>query len=554
MPPRFSLAAAIVFAAMPVVPSRAAAADAEFPYLAYVAESDALIRSGPGRQHYATAQAPAGFAVEVYRHDAGGWCAIRPPEGSFSLVPLRALQPLDARTAQVTVDGAASRVGSALGDQRNAVQVMLHRGEMVALAGPLSPTDPWVRIAPPAGEFRWIAAGRLSRHPPTETVPAAATPSTAVTPAGVGWQSPGLPASEPIAAAAPRPIVAPEPVDDALAPGIDPFAHLRQPPTASAATPTASPSARPAGAAWASEALASDPRTAAPAATLAAAAGADDDIQLVPGSPAALQQAQFAPAAAASGAAPLVGDPAAAATPGGPPRVRFAGLTRHRGPLDPRVAEMQLHLSQIVLGAPASWQFHALRDEANSLLAQEQSPPCREQLRELLDRIAAFENVRERYSALPPSAQVLAVTGAQGATPAFGDAAAPLGAPAGDSASSALLARIRSDLGRDAHGSPAVDNGITPTPGGSSAEVAALYDAVGTLKPVVSKRPHAPRYALVDDQGEVVTFLTPAADVNLQDYVGQRIGVRGSRGFMPEFRRAHVVANRVTNLEGTVVK
>jgi hypothetical protein len=34
--------------------------------------------------------------------------------------------------------------------------------------------------------------------------------------------------------------------------------------------------------------------------------------------------------------------------------------------------------------------------------------------------------------------------------------------------------------------------------------------------------------------------------VNLQSYVGQRIGVLGNRGFMPEYRRAHVTASRVT--------
>jgi hypothetical protein len=116
-----------------------------------------------------------------------------------------------------------------------------------------------------------------------------------------------------------------------------------------------------------------------------------------------------------------------------------------------------------------------------------------------------------------------------------------------------VLARVRSDLG--------VDNTITPTPGpapaavaGSVAATQALYDAVGTLKPVVSRRDKAPRYALVDDHGDVVTFVTAAADVNLQPYVGKRIGVRGSRGFMPEYRRAHVTASRVTPLEEKLIR
>ena len=52
----------------------------------------------------------------------------------------------------------------------------------------------------------------------------------------------------------------------------------------------------------------------------------------------------------------------------------------------------------------------------------------------------------------------------------------------------------------------------------------------------------------------MVTFVTASPDVNLQAYVGQRIGVRGSRGFMPEYRRAHVTASRVTPLEERLVK
>ena len=84
----------------------------EFPYVAYVVEPDTYVRSGPGREHYPTGQLPAGYAVEVYRHDGAGWCAIRPPEGSFSLAPLHQLRIVDERTAEVTADGVVARVGS----------------------------------------------------------------------------------------------------------------------------------------------------------------------------------------------------------------------------------------------------------------------------------------------------------------------------------------------------------------------------------------------------------------------------------------------------------
>src|SRR5690606_38913960 len=119
------------------------------------------------------------YAVEVYRHDGEGWCAIRPPEASYSLVSAHQLKMIDQHTAEVASDGVVARVGSSLGEQRTAVQVMLHRGERLQVLEPASASDPWVKIAPPRGEFRWIAARRLSRQPPVESAPAT----------GPGWTS-----------------------------------------------------------------------------------------------------------------------------------------------------------------------------------------------------------------------------------------------------------------------------------------------------------------------------------------------------------------------------
>jgi hypothetical protein len=68
------------------------------------------------------------------------------------------------------------------------------------------------------------------------------------------------------------------------------------------------------------------------------------------------------------------------------------------------------------------------------------------------------------------------------------------------------------------------------------------------LRPVVSRRPGAPEYALVNEQGRVVSFVTPSPDLNLQPYLGHRIGIVGGRGYIPEFQRAHVTASRVTPL------
>ena len=91
---------------------------------------------------------------------------------------------------------------------------------------------------------------------------------------------------------------------------------------------------------------------------------------------------------------------------------------------------------------------------------------------------------------------------------------------------------------------------ITPIPDTAGGQ----YDAVGVLRPVVSKRPAHPQFALVDQRGQVVSFVSPTPDLNLQPFVGHRVGIRGNRGFIPEFHRAHVTAGRVTPLDQNLVR
>ena len=119
------------------------------------------VHGGPGDDYYATGQLPLGAVVEVYRHDRGGWCAIRPPDGSFSWVLEKYLSFAagdGSQIAEVTSDRCQAHVGTALGSERDVRQVQLSVGEQVQV---LERGDPWCKIAPPAGEFRWVRARYL---------------------------------------------------------------------------------------------------------------------------------------------------------------------------------------------------------------------------------------------------------------------------------------------------------------------------------------------------------------------------------------------------------
>jgi SH3-like domain-containing protein len=141
----------------------------KFPYKAFAVTDDVFVRSGPGQNYYATDKLKRGQQVEVYRHDPGGWCAIRPIGGSFTWVSGRFVKPTRHNLAVVTEENVAARVGSRFGDMRDVIQVRLHQGEVVEVLE--SPRNDghgaaWYRIAPPSGEFRWVSSKYLDAEYP----------------------------------------------------------------------------------------------------------------------------------------------------------------------------------------------------------------------------------------------------------------------------------------------------------------------------------------------------------------------------------------------------
>ena len=140
----------------------------EFPYQALVAKDNALVRSGPGEVHYGTQKLAAGQVVEVYRHDPDGWCAIRPVEGSFCIIPEATVEIISEGVGEIKMAGTTPFVGTKLGTVEKPLwQVKLREKEKVSLIGQLSWPNPeghstvWYQIKPPAGEFRWINISNL---------------------------------------------------------------------------------------------------------------------------------------------------------------------------------------------------------------------------------------------------------------------------------------------------------------------------------------------------------------------------------------------------------
>jgi SH3-like domain-containing protein len=454
------VAAGVSFFCAPV------AGDEFSPYRARVAVVSAPVRSGPGQNFYATDTLGEGDAVEVYRQRADGWCAIRPPEGSFSWVFARHVRMQEGlakegkpRYAEIDKPDVASRIGSRLSEQRNAVQVRLKKGEVVELIGEeQAGSETWYKIAPPAGEFRWIHENHIRRTGPIASelnqsaVPSAesANPSSA---AELGDLNEPQTNESIITTAIPsdESAIQTVAVEEPAAQASPSTTSTEQNETDWRAAPQES-----------TESLAPPPL-----APVAAGAESTDANQIVTN----------------KDITPVSADAPKTATSAVP-----VGSSVGRS-----LTQLELRLSRMVSDPTVAWQIEPLRAEAQSLLGQAQSAAERTAIQQTVAKLDRFATIAQRYRALAASSP--------GATP-----------------------------------------GASP------------YDAVGTLRPVKSRRPGAPPFALLDDRGQVVSFVSPAAGVNLQPLIGQRIGVTGSRGYIPEFQRTHIAAGHAAPLTGSITR
>jgi hypothetical protein len=212
--------------------------------------------------------------------------------------------------------------------------------------------------------------------------------------------------------------------------------------------------------------------------------------------PAPVEPADTMPATTPLPATPL----AITATPGQPS-------------FEQRLIALELALSTIVVERPSFWRFERLDSEATELLTLASNDAQRNAVRDTAARIDNFRRLGAQLR--------------NGAEDAGGWRSPTSQAVAQSTPRLAPPTQLTST--RDASG----------------------HDASGVLRPVVSQRPDAPKYAVIDDAGRIAALVTPTPelDTRLKGMVGQRVGLDGQRGYRTDLRREHVVAERVTPLD-----
>jgi hypothetical protein len=491
-----------------ICPALAGAED-DLPVAAVVAVAEAEIYSGPVGPRYVTQTLARGTPVEVYDRQ-GDWLAIRPPEGSFSWVAAASMiMTAEPGVAEAAADSVPSWIGtSAQRVRQHGTTVCLKRGERVEVLGKKEvenddgQREVWLKIAPPSGEFRWIHASQVSRQsPPFE--PQAEEKGGAL--------APRMPAS-----ASDLPVFQAEPSRDqreasrtgrASAPRSGAFRRssmeLRdiEPPAPvvrQAAFEQDAASGRhreltasSGGTSASLQILSPDgfvPRRPRPADSRPASA----PRRLPPST------AERLPAAALSASVDARGQefapaelPAAETGRGGIPSAE----------VQRRLEEIDVALALMVSRDRSQWNLAALKRETERLIEEGATPIDRGQARFLLDKIERFAE-------------------AFGVEEEDGTLELPVGSLA---ARKAALA----------------------------AATAPKYDGVGYLTPVRAARPVAP-YALLDEDGKPLAYVTPQPGFNLKAYENRKIGIFGRRGYVPIAGAPHLLAERVVDLDKQV--
>jgi hypothetical protein len=170
--------------------------------------------------------------------------------------------------------------------------------------------------------------------------------------------------------------------------------------------------------------------------------------------------------------------------------------------------DINAQLSIMLAEEATVWNCEELNRRSKALFDQAETAFQRGSIRVLVNRIAQSEDIKRRYAAING---------------------------------------VRSEIDRSDH--PWADLARTHTSGSRPPSPEEQFDGVGRLTRVLPPKLGAPRYALLDDQGNVLMYVSPAPGLNMQYYLGRRVGINGVRGYIAQENAEHLTARQVTMLD-----
>lgn len=546
-----TLVSLVLFSTVNLESSAQSLDDLEFPYNALVLRDNAPIRSGPGTVHYATDKLDQGQTVEVYRHDPGNWCAIRPPAGAFSLVPESAVEIVEDNVGKIVTGSAQAWVGTRLGSVDSPLwQIKMKQDELVEILGEVSWPNPeghstiWYQIAPPAGEFRWIQMADLQLPDDATNLERLKSPNRGVIAQSSGS---GIPSPAPQTIAAPLATATSAPQRSIYDPPShiesftthaaknQPATRLRNQPTRQSISnapqiqdslpdnPTKSLNSgwRRAQSQMEKEAaIGQHASTERPNEFTSPAVPSDvttDTYQAngfatpIQGSIEPIDNSRMTQVVSAN--MQIEESPERTASIADkwdiiPAQSSSTHQTLPSGPVTSQLRSLEFSLTNEMLKQPTEWKLDELLLKAESLRDSAQSPADTQQANRLIGKLKKCKTIRSSYR------------------DAYNDS---------PTANTGSERSIRGPIG----------TGID-----SSVELGTNYDAHGFLNELVrDKGSIKSTYVLQDSSGQITHHIAPAPGVNLHRYIGSKVGIVGKRGYHQRLNLDHVTAERVVEIQ-----
>lgn len=208
--------------------------------------------------------------------------------------------------------------------------------------------------------------------------------------------------------------------------------------------------------------------------------------------------------------------------------------------LSREVQAIQIELQKILSGVPSNQDFQTIAEYANYLIDHGETPIVRGEARILLDRIRQLEIERQD-----------ALVNAASQRPQNALDASFVSSSVQPASSIRSLSQLTGNALSNAWqaSESAVQRSLSAaSPTEISSHEATTSDASGWLMPVLGANPTQPQYALTDDSGKIISYVSPAPGMNLELYSKQPVAIYGTRGFYPALSARHISADRVVRI------
>lgn len=459
---------------------------------AIVRQQDALVRSGPGdRDFYPTLKLSSGSRVRVLRDEGNGWLMIEPPEGSYSLIRSDYVQKTGDRTGVVTVD-TMDRIGSELHKGDLYIRHQILRDEQVEILGEqILKTDSgdvaMLRIKPPKGEYRYIARGDVELQS-----------------ADVG---------------------AANPLTDRLETGPSPSMDPERPAMISLDDPAEADSSALSGP---PDSSSLDSFRAMPlASTEPEAAG----VAQSPSSPKSVSASGLPGSAEEGIRTPQTGFEAPAPLGDSGNKVSAAELQRTQT-ASQALERIDEQFRAMIRQPIDEWDLPAVEREYRALVNE----PGME--RQIVQRMAAVDRYRRTQAEFHEFQQIIQQTDARDEALRRQFAARWQTVSTGQP-STTMVRRANSSPA-----APPVSAGpVTAPPAGPA--IPGAFDGAGIIQRAAATSAGMPRHVLLAPNGRVLAYLQAAPGVNLDQFVGQSMGLIGPRAFHPQLNADVLTVQRL---------